>query len=128
MGAQLPESKRILLADDEADVRTTLKLLLEIDHHTVVDVGDGKEALDRFDNQGVDLVITDYVMPELTGDRLAVEIKRRRPELPVIMITANADLLPAHVPGVDFILPKPFQIHALRDAIRKVTAPDGVKS
>jgi CheY-like chemotaxis protein len=118
MGEQSQEPCRILLADDDQDVRTTLKLVLDMDHHSVEEAGDGLEALELFHSQRFDLVITDYLMPRMSGDQLAGEIKKQTPSLPVIMITANADLLPDPVPGVDFLLPKPFQIAELRRAIR----------
>jgi len=119
MGEPPQEPCRILLADDDPDVRTTLKLVLDMDHHSVEEACDGVEALELFRSKRFDLVITDYVMPRMSGDQLAGEIKKQSPSLPVIMITANADLLPDPVSGVDFLLPKPFQIAELRKAIRK---------
>lgn len=120
MGSQPPKSCRILLVEDEADVRATLKLILEMDHHAVEEANDGRQALSLFGSRQFDLVMTDYVMPEMNGEALAIEIKKRRPTMPVIMITANADLLPPRVPSVDLLLPKPFQIAELRGAIQKV--------
>lgn len=120
MGENSSESHRILLVDDDGDVRTILKLLLNMEQHDVTEACDGREALDFFNSGQFDLVITDYVMPGMSGIELAQEIKNRRPNLPVIMITANADLLPDPMPGVDLLLPKPFQIAALRDSIRSV--------
>lgn len=121
MGESPPTTRRILLVDDDADVRSTLKLLLNMEHHAVTEARDGQEALEAFTSEKFDLVITDYVMPKLYGDQLALEIKKQAPSLPVIMITANADLLPNPVPAVDLVLPKPFQIKELRDAIQGVT-------
>lgn len=115
------ESCHILLADDDPDVRGTLRLLLELDEHSVVEACNGRQALDLLRSQRFDLVITDYIMPELSGDKLAIEIKRDSPSLPVIMITAHADVLPAALAGVDLLLSKPFQITELRGAICKVS-------
>lgn len=120
MGDESSQPRRILLADDDPDVRSTLKLILEMEHHSVVEACDGPEALQLFKANPFDLVITDYIMPGMTGDRLALEIKNLSPTVPVIMVTANADLLPTPVPGVDFLLPKPFQLARLRTAILKV--------
>lgn len=120
MADQSPEPCRTLLADDDPEVRSTLKLLLDIENHIVTEACDGRQALDLFNSGTFDLVITDYVMPEMSGDQLAVEIKQQNPTLPIIMITANADLLPNPVPGVDAMLPKPFPIADLRKAIRSV--------
>jgi CheY-like chemotaxis protein len=120
MGNQSSESLRILLVDDEADVRSILKLLLDMEQHDVTEACDGREALDLFNTAQFDLAVTDYVMPGMSGIELAQEFKKQRPKLPVIMITAHADLLPDPVPGVDLLLPKPFKIAALRDAIQRV--------
>lgn len=121
MGDKPSDSRHILLADDDSDVRTTLRLLLEMDTHSVVEASNGQQALELLKSQPFDLVITDYIMPELSGDKLAIEIKKSSPSLPVIMITANADLLPTSLAGVDLLLPKPFQITDLRGAISKVS-------
>ena len=115
------ESRHILLADDDPEVRTTLGRLLELEGHSVVEACHGEQALELVQSQPFDLVITDYLMPRLAGDKLAIRIKRYAPCLPVIMITANADLLPTKLPDVDFLLPKPFHIPELRSAIRSVT-------
>lgn len=121
MGDRPSQSRHILLADDDPDVRTTLRLILEMDEHSVVEACDGQQALDLLRSQSFDLVITDYIMPGMSGDKLALEIKKGSPSVPVIMITANADLLPTTLDGVDFLLPKPFQITELRGAICKVS-------
>jgi DNA-binding response OmpR family regulator len=120
MAASSPEPCRILLADDDADVRTTLKLVLDMENHAVSEACDGQQALNLFQPGHFDLVITDYIMPEMSGDQLAVEIKKQDPTVPVIMITANADRLPNVLPGVDILLPKPFQIAELRQAVRRM--------
>jgi len=122
MGNESNEPRQILLADDETEVRSMLRLVLELDRHTVMEACDGQEALDLFKSRPFDVVVTDFVMPGMPGDQLAVEIKRHSPGVPVIMITANADLLPHPVPGVDLLLPKPFKVDALREAIRRVAA------
>jgi len=114
------EPAQILLADDEADVRSMMKLVLEIDHHEVVEARNGQEALDLFRSREFDVVVTDLVMPGMYGDALALEIKKQSPGLPVIMITANADLLPDPVPGVDILLSKPFKVEQLRRAIQRL--------
>jgi CheY-like chemotaxis protein len=120
MTEQTLEPFSILLVDDDPEVRSTLKLLLDMDKHVVTEACDGRQALDLFSSGKFDLVITDYVMPEMSGDQLAVEIKQQDPTLPIVMITANADLLSSPVPGVDCLLPKPFPIADLRMAIRSV--------
>ena len=57
------------------------------------------------------------MMPEMSGDLLAAEVKRINPAAPVIMITANADLLPNMLSGVDRILSKPFEFSPARKVV-----------
>lgn len=112
---------QILLVDDDADVRSTLRLLLEMDRYSVAEAQDGKEALERFKSDSFDLVITDYVMPGLSGDQLAIQIKKQAPGVRIIMITAHEGILPKPLKAVDRLLPKPFQIAELKTAIREVS-------
>ena len=117
--------KKILVVDDEPLVCEAVKMLLEFDGHEVVTAGNGNEALVLFDRGGFDLVITDYTMPGMKGDELALAVKARVPGQPVIMITAHAEMLKTKtVPlvGVDYLVSKPFQIEDLREAIKKTTA------
>jgi CheY-like chemotaxis protein len=115
-------SKRILLVDDEQTVRQTIKLLLVFDEHTVTEAKDGREALDLFARETFDLVITDFAMPRMQGNELAVRIKQLVPAQPIIMITAYAATLAAAENPVDVVLNKPFGFQDLRQAITKVLA------
>lgn len=95
-------------------------MLLSVDGHTVLTASDGREALAHFEESQFDLVITDLDMPNMTGDQLAAAIKDRAPQMPVVMITAHADMLPVpgrKPPGVDVLLGKPFFLQDLRNAI-----------
>ena len=115
-------SKRILLVDDEQSVRQTIKLLLHLDQHTVTEARDGKEALDLFGQETFDLVITDFAMPRMQGNELAVRIKRLAPAQPIVMITAYAATLGTAENPVDAVLSKPFAFQDLRQTISKVLA------
>src|SRR5512137_1124526 len=80
--------KRILLVDDEPSVRESFRMLLEVDDHAVTEANNGAEAMDLFTKGQFDLVVTDFEMPVMKGDELAVRIKRLAPEQPILMITA----------------------------------------
>ena len=113
-------SKHILLADDEDAVREAIGMLLMIDGHVVTEACNGKEALERFEKEPFDLVITDLKMPEMPGNELAIAIRRRTPAQPIIMITAH-DFPPRGPENpVDAVLNKPFTLEALRQAIASV--------
>jgi CheY-like chemotaxis protein len=109
--------KHILLADDEDPVREAIGMLLMIDGHVVTEACNGKEALERFQKEPFDLVITDLKMPEMRGDELAVAIRRLTPAQPIIMVSGQQ--VPPRGPAnpVDAILNKPFTLDDLRRVI-----------
>jgi signal transduction histidine kinase/ActR/RegA family two-component response regulator len=120
-----PAPRRILLVDDQAVARESLREVLEIDGHHVETAESGVEAVARLLSGSFDVVVTDRSMPEMNGDELARFVKESRPTLPVIMITgfgvlmASAGEQPA---GVDLVLPKPVSRAALRAGLREVSA------
>ncbi len=112
--------KRILLAEDEESLRTCLRLMLRMEGHQVTEASNGAEALNLFSKGHYDLVITDFEMPEMTGDMLAVAIKQLAPSLPILMLTGcERARRNAHNP-VDALLKKPFTVAGLQYALRKL--------
>jgi CheY-like chemotaxis protein len=109
-----PRRKRILLADDHSSVRKTISILLKFDEHIVVETINGAEALEVFQRDQFDLVITDFDMPQMKGDELALHIKQGSPSQPILMITAFAGQLERYNIPVDAILEKPFRLEDLR--------------
>jgi signal transduction histidine kinase/CheY-like chemotaxis protein len=117
---------RILLVDDEPEVRLALAEMLASEGHTVTPAGSGAEALRRLDSDGsIELVLTDLVMPVMTGWEIAAAVKARRPALPVGVITGWGDL-PETVTGprasVDFVIAKPINLDELADAVARLGA------
>jgi CheY-like chemotaxis protein len=118
--------RRILVVDDEPFVCDAVKMMLAFDGHSVETANTAAEALALVDKERFDLVITDFAMPVMKGDALAAAIKARDPKMPVVMITAYAEMLQASahpMPGVDHLISKPFLLENLRQAISKVTKP-----
>jgi CheY-like chemotaxis protein len=113
-------AKRILLVDDESSVRGCFRMILEIDGHTVTEANNGAEALDLFTESRFDLVATDFEMPVMKGNELAVKIKKLAPKQPILMITAHEKELGESENPVDSILNKPFTLQKLREAIAKL--------
>lgn len=123
MTAPALPKRSILVVDDEPFVCEAVKMMLAFDGHTVETAGSGKEALALFAEGKFDVVITDFAMPTMKGDELAAAIKTRSPNQPVIMITAYAEMLKGSgnpLPGVDFVISKPFLLEDLRRAITRV--------
>jgi CheY-like chemotaxis protein len=113
-------SKRILVVDDEPLVCDAVKMMLGFDGHQATSVNRGKDALELLRTGEFDLVITDFAMPEMQGNELASLIKAQRPNLPVVMITAYAEMLDSKkdaLEAVDCLVSKPFMMADLRRAI-----------
>jgi CheY-like chemotaxis protein len=123
-------TKKILVVDDEPFVCEAVKMMLAFDGHNVTTANSGKEALTRLDSEKFDVIITDFAMPAMKGDELAVAIKARVPNQPVVMITAYAEMLQSSgspLPGVDCLISKPFLLENLREAIARVLQNTGTK-
>jgi len=110
-------ARKILLVEDDAAVRQSIKLLLNIDRHTVTEAANGLEALHLFTGSRYDLVITDYLMPGMLGDELARNIKNIAPAQPILMVTAYFEKLVDDGRPADAVLAKPLSIDDLRRAM-----------
>ena len=116
---------RVLLVDDDPLVSDSIRRMLEFDQRQVQSVGSGAEALALSERESFDLVVLDYLMPAMKGDVLARSLKERHPDLPIIMITADAEKMDPSTErptGVDLVMGKPFRFDALREAVNKVLA------
>ncbi len=122
MGSKYVQGKRILVADDEFGVREAIKLLLSIDSHAVAEAETGTGALDLFQKEQFDLVITDYEMPQMRGDELASRIRKLSPAQPIILITAYTERLLETEELVNAVLHKPFQFEDLRETMTRLLA------
>ena len=119
---------RVLVADDQPLLCEILAEFLTNDCHTVVTAKNGREALEKFDDDRFDLVITDRVMPEMTGDQLADVIKTQSPSTPVILVTGYGQTLGGGIGEFDYILNKPVSVIDLRHAVVRVTTEHNAQS
>lgn len=115
------QGKKILLVEDDPEVRASIKLLLSIDRHTVTEAANGHEALQLFTGSRYDLVITDYLMPGMLGDELAQNIKNIAPAQPILMVSAYLEKLVAAGKLADTVLGKPLSVDDLRRAMARLT-------
>jgi DNA-binding response OmpR family regulator len=110
----------ILLVDDEESIQKLLTYPLERDGHRVVQARDGEEALARFREEQIDLVLLDLALPKLDGLEVCRRI-RSQSTVPIIMLTARDDevdkVLGLEI-GADDYITKPFSIRELRSRIR----------
>ncbi|WP_144938789.1 PAS domain S-box protein [Pseudomonas alabamensis] len=119
---------RVLLVDDEDIVRHATGLQLRTLGYDVTDVASAAGARALIE-QGLemDVLVTDHIMPDMTGARLACLLRRQRPELPVLIITGYANLSPDELQ--DFaILRKPFRRAELAQSLARLTSALSVTS
>jgi DNA-binding response OmpR family regulator len=128
---------RILLVDDEQSVQTLLSYPLRKEGYDVVQATDGRQALDRFDEQIFDLVVLDLMLPKLDGLEVCRRL-RSKSAVPIIMLTAKSEEIDKVVGlelGADDYITKPFSMREfssrVKAALRRVemsrpaeTSPD----
>ncbi len=87
-GIQKGKGEKILVVEDEAEVRATTSTMLELLNYTIVQASDGQEAQQIYDSNGqIDLVLTDVVMPRVGGIALAAALREKDPEVRVIFMS-----------------------------------------
>ena len=116
-------SKKILIVDDEKNIRDLLKFNLENEGYKTVDASDGKEALKKIDPE-IDLVILDLMLPEIDGLNVCKNIRNNQAigDLPIIMLTAKGEEIDRILGlelGADDYITKPFNT---RELIARVKA------
>lgn len=107
----------LLLVEDDADSRELLAELLSMDFD-VHAVADGQEALEAFEREPVDVIVTDETLPRLRGTELARAVKSRAPHVGVVLVSGYG-----RVPGSEYcdaVLGKPVDVDALTAAVRSL--------
>jgi PAS domain S-box-containing protein len=122
----------LLLVEDEAPVRDSVKRLLEWHGYRVIEARNGLDALAIYENSqtGIDLVLTDLVMPEMGGNELVERLRARNPELRVLFMSGYTEKPVlgngAVQPGTGFV-EKPFTVDTLMQRLREVLDVQPVK-
>ncbi len=129
---------RVLVVDDEANLRKVLAAILRKDGYEVALAEDGEQALAEFEKNGADVVISDLVMPKLGGMDLLTRVRALRADVPVIIITAHGTVdsaVEAIKGGAFDYITKPFEHAEIRSVVAKAArtqeanqghvAPDG---
>ena len=113
---------RILIADDEENIRDVVQYALERDGYQVETVADGRAALERIERGGIDLLVLDVLMPELDGLSLCRTL-RERGQLPIIFLSSRGEevdrILGLELGGDDYVT-KPFSPRELSTRIKAV--------
>ncbi len=114
------KSLRVLLVDDEPQVRDVLAAFLTADGHIVEMASNGLEGIRTFRTHPFEVVVTDKAMPGMSGDQMALAIKQLAPRTPIILLTGFSQFLEGDsIPGIDVLATKPITMPNLREAIRK---------
>lgn len=108
---------RIVLVDDDPTLRGLLRATLPEDEYDVLEAGDAASALATLEREAVDLVVLDWRLPDGTGGQVLEQVKARWPELPVIVLTAEAY---AEAGAADAFLTKPFSPLHLLDEVERL--------
>jgi CheY-like chemotaxis protein len=117
---------KILLVDDEKQLRSMLRIALESAGHEVEEAVDGKEAIESYRNHPADLLLTDIVMPGQEGIETIMQFREKYPELKIIAMSGGGQnsgqsyLDWAKKLGANRTLAKPFSIEGFLGAVQEV--------
>ncbi len=120
---------RILVIDDDEQIRKLLQRSLERRGHQVVTATDGRAGLEAFAEQPAELLVIDLIMPEKEGLETIMELRRDHPELPIIAISGGGRMAPkgyldvAKRLGAAKVFAKPFDMDAFHAAVADLLEP-----
>ncbi|MEG0293487.1 response regulator transcription factor [Enterococcus sp.] len=112
----------ILLVEDEASLASFIQTELQFEGYQVIWAKDGQEALEKFNQQAIDLILLDWMLPKYDGITVARRIRREN-DIPIIMMTARnetTDIVTGLDAGLDDYITKPFEIEELFARVRVI--------
>ena len=114
--------QKILIVDDDAAIRHMIHRFVQTQGYEVREAANGAEAMEILSIDDVDLVITDYIMPEMNGIELLQSIHERWPVMPVVFLTGylSADAAKTILRGRTHFLSKPVGLNELLSTIRQL--------
>jgi CheY-like chemotaxis protein len=128
------ESKRILFVDDDVDLRSAMKVLLEREGYEVELAPNGLRALELWRAAPFDVLVTDLFMPQMDGFETIVAARRELPLLKIVAMSSGGGhcrpdmyLSTTGVAGADAAVRKPFQIETLLEVLNELTGVRGSK-
>jgi CheY-like chemotaxis protein/GAF domain-containing protein len=129
--------KRILIADDEPNIRRVIRDVLHNRGAEVVTCSDGKEAVEAIrkaaEGDGLDLVVSDIKMPDRNGYEVFAAVRKTMSHVPVILMTGfgydpSHSIVRASQEGLQSVLFKPFQVERLLDEVKRALVESGAKA
>ncbi len=121
----MSERLKILIADDDPDIRDVLRITLEGDGYEVIEAADGEAALSAVKSEKPHLILLDFVMPKLTGSEVSIKLRKDilLRHIPIIMLTGKGEIqdkIRGIEAGVDDYLVKPFEPDELLARVRMI--------
>jgi CheY-like chemotaxis protein len=110
----------LLCIDDEHSILELRKMLLELQGYTVHVADSGRKGLELFRTQRIDAVLLDYLMPGMTGDEVAREIRQINPATPIILVTGFLSLEQSQICDVDAFVTKGQSPQVLLETIQRL--------
>lgn len=122
------DNKKVLIVEDHPDCRALVKIVLSRLGYVVVEAGTGQEALERASVSSFDLIVMDFGLPGMTGDKLIMRFKGdpSTQRIPVIVTTGYMDTQVAKraiAAGAESVLLKPYDMDELVDAMKRCLSP-----
>jgi two-component system alkaline phosphatase synthesis response regulator PhoP len=117
------ENKTILLIEDEEHISNLIQLNLELEGYIVHHVVTAEEGIQFISRNGVDLVVSDVMLPGISGIEASQKIKRIKPDIPILMVSAlgqSTDRVNGLKSGADDYLSKPFNLEELILRVQKL--------
>ena len=120
------DQKRILLVDDDPAVRRLTNRMLGMMGYEVIEAENGREAMDLFTNDpsfSVDVVLTDFKMPEMGGDELLINLRSSHPDLKAVFISGmdkDSVDVPDEVRNATTFIQKPFTRDILQSTVQEI--------
>jgi DNA-binding response OmpR family regulator len=117
---------RVLVIDDQTDVRTMISMVLRINHFEIVEAASAAAGLKEFENSSFDLAIVDIFLQGTNGLEVMTKMRERNPNLPIVAISGMMalDSVPASFELANVVcLQKPFRPHELVHAIEAARQP-----
>jgi PAS domain S-box-containing protein len=121
---------RVLLVEDDSQLRDIEAEYLRGDGHVVETAVDGRQAVDQFKRGHFDVVVADRAMPEMNGDQMTAAIKEASPQTPVLLVTGFADMPMDGIKATyapDLVVRKPITQMVLLQAIAQVLSAKSIK-
>lgn len=116
--------KRILVIEDNEEIRDNTIEVLELHDYEVINASDGRLGVEMMEQNDVDLILCDIIMPNMTGYDVLFAAKQneRTKDLPFVFMSASVEpkeIQEAKSRGIEFFITKPFQIEVLLSTIKK---------